>query len=145
MEPTPADVLSDHLIGSPLPWITANFVGLGGLSKVHAEDFFVEEIPAYPPDESGEFLFLWVEKQGLSSEQLVSHLARCLKIAHQDVGIAGMKDRQAVTRQMVSVPVKPLPHVDSFVHEPILTLEPPPPPHHRRLPHLPATRFPRLL
>jgi tRNA pseudouridine13 synthase len=123
MEPTPADVLSDHLIGFPLPWITGNIVGLGGLSKVHAEDFVVEEIPAYPPEESGEFLFLWVEKRGLSAEQLVSHLARCLKIAHQDVGTAGMKDRQAVTRQMVSVPARCLPLVESFAHEQIRVLE----------------------
>ncbi|HEY3964773.1 MAG TPA: tRNA pseudouridine(13) synthase TruD, partial [Planctomycetaceae bacterium] len=103
METKPADLTIESFIGNPLPWITEGIEGIAGLSKVHAKDFVVDEIPAYPPAESGDFLFLRVEKQGLSSEQLVSHLAKCLKIAHQDVGIAGMKDRQAITRQMVSV------------------------------------------
>jgi len=145
MEPAPADVLSDHLIGLPLPWITGNNVGLGGLSKVHAEDFFVEEIPAYAPGESGEFLYLWIEKRELSAEQLVSHLARCLKIAHQDVGTAGMKDRQAVTRQMVSVPARCLPLAESFAHEQIRILEIHRHRHKLRAGHLKGNRFSILL
>lgn len=145
MEPTPADVLSNQLIGLPLPWITGNIVGLGGLSKVHAEDFFVEEIPAYPPEGGGEFLFLWVEKRGLSAEQLVSHLARCLSIAHQDVGTAGMKDRQAVTRQMVSVPLRCQPLVESFVHEQIRILEIHRHRHKLRAGHLKGNRFSILI
>jgi tRNA pseudouridine13 synthase len=111
------------------------------LSKDRAEDFVVEEIPAYPPEESGEFLFLWVEKRGLSAEQLVSHLARCLRIAHQDVGTAGMKDRQAVTRQMVSVPQKCLPLVESFSHEQIRILEVHRHRHKLRTGHLQGNRF----
>jgi tRNA pseudouridine13 synthase len=123
MDPTSADVLLDRLLGFPLPWITGSLAGIGGSSKVHAEDFIVEEIPAYGPEESGEFLFLWVQKRELSSEQLVSHLARHLKIAHQDIGTAGMKDRQAVTRQMVSVPLRCQRLVESFEHERIRILE----------------------
>ena len=141
MEPTSADSIADHLIGSPLPWITGNLEGLRGLSKVHAEDFFVEELPAYAAEESGEFLFLWVEKQELSAEQLVSHLARCLKIAHQDVGTAGMKDRQAVTRQMVSVPARCLPLVESFAHAQIRILEIHRHRHKLRTGHLRGNRF----
>lgn len=123
MEHTPANSTADQLIGLSLPWLTGNLPGIGGLSKVRAEDFVVEEISAYAPDETGEFLFLWVEKTGLSAEQLVSHLARCLKIAHQDVGTAGMKDRQAVTRQMVSVPFRCQELVNNFAHEQIRILE----------------------
>src|SRR5579863_2374561 len=145
MEPTSSDVRLDHLIGSPLPWITGNLEGLGGLSKGRAEDFVVEEIPAYPPEESGEFLYLRVEKRELSAEQLVSHLARCLKIAHQDVGIAGMKDRQAVTRQMVSVPGRCRPLVESFEHEQIRILEIHRHRHKLRAGHLKGNRFSILI
>jgi tRNA pseudouridine13 synthase len=74
--------------------------------KGSPEDFVVEEIPAYRPEGSGEFLYLWVEKRGLAAEQLVSHLARLLQISHQDIGVAGLKDRHAVTRQYVSIPAK---------------------------------------
>ncbi len=145
METTPVCLTTDHLIGSPLPWITANLPGIGGLSKDCAEDFAVTEIPAYPPEGSGEFLFLWVEKKGLSAEQLVSHLARCLKIAHQDVGTAGMKDRQAVTRQMVSVPIRCQPLVKTFTHQQIRILEVHRHRHKLRTGHLQGNRFSILI
>jgi tRNA pseudouridine13 synthase len=145
METKPADLTIESFIGNPLPWITEGIEGIAGLSKVHAKDFVVDEIPAYPPAESGDFLFLRVEKQGLSSEQLVSHLAKCLKIAHQDVGIAGMKDRQAITRQMVSVPARSLPLVESFEHEQIRVLEIHRHSHKLRTGHLRGNRFSILI
>lgn len=89
-----------------LPCLTADLPGVGGTLKQEPTDFIVEEIPAYLPDGAGDFLYLWVEKTGLSAEQLTSHIARDLRIAHQDLGMAGMKDRHAVTRQFVSVPAK---------------------------------------
>jgi tRNA pseudouridine13 synthase len=141
MEPAFANPNTDHLIGLPLPFITQNLPGIGGTSKGRAEDFIVEEIPAYPPEEAGEFLFLWVEKTGLSAEQLTSHLARSLKIAHQDIGMAGMKDRQAVTRQMVSVPARCQPLVESFQQEQIRILEVHRHRHKLRTGHLRGNRF----
>jgi tRNA pseudouridine13 synthase len=75
----------------------------------------------------------------------VSHLAKCLKTAHQDVGIAGMKDRQAVTRQMVSVPASCLPLVESFAHEQIRILEIHRHRHKLRTGHLNGNRFSVLI
>jgi len=143
MEHTQAN--SIQLIGVSLPWITGNLPGMGGTCKERAEDFSVEEIPAYPPEETGEFLFLLVEKTGISAEQLTSHLARCLKIAHQDVGTAGMKDRQAVTRQMVSVPLRCQSLVESFQHEQIRILEVHRHRHKLRTGHLKGNRFSILI
>jgi tRNA pseudouridine13 synthase len=145
MENPSANSATDHLIGLPLPCITVNLPGIGGLSKDRAEDFVVEEISAYAPEETGEFLFLRVEKTGLSAEQLVSHLARCLNIAHQDVGTAGMKDRQAITRQMVSVPLRCQALVDTFAHEQIRILEVHRHRHKLRTGHLKGNRFSLLI
>ncbi len=141
MEHTSANAPTNLLIGVSLPWISNNLPGIGGLCKVHAEDFTVDEIAAYPPEGAGDFLFLRVEKRDISAEQLVSHLARCLKIAHQDVGTAGMKDRQAVTRQTVSVPIRCLPLVESFRHEQIRILEINRHRHKLRTGHLRGNRF----
>lgn len=90
----------------PDPFLTADLPGIGGLLKHSPDDFVVQEIPAYPPSGEGEHLFLWVEKRDLSAEVLHARIARVLQISRNDVGIAGLKDRRAVTRQFVSVPAK---------------------------------------
>ena len=87
-------------------FLTADLPGIGGVLKREPEDFVVEEIPAYEPCGEGEHLFLWVEKRDLSAEQMHWLIARGLGISKNDVGIAGLKDRRAVTRQYVSVPAK---------------------------------------
>jgi tRNA pseudouridine13 synthase len=65
--------------------------------------FLVEEIPAYLPAGEGEHAYLWIEKQNLTTMDVVSRLARVLGIDPRDVGYAGMKDRHATTRQWLSV------------------------------------------
>ena len=68
------------------------------------EDFQVEEIPAYQPSGAGEHAYLWIEKRGVSSPELVSRIIRTLGIPSKDVGLAGQKDRYAITRQFCSIP-----------------------------------------
>jgi tRNA pseudouridine13 synthase len=68
------------------------------------ETFVVEEIPAYLPSGEGEHTYLWIEKRGLTTMDAVRKLARLLGVEARDVGTAGLKDRNAVTRQWVSVP-----------------------------------------
>ena len=89
-----------------LPYLTANLPGIGGQWKENPEDFVVEEIPAYEPVDAGEHLFLWIEKRDVAAADLVRHIGRTLKIPPGDIGVAGMKDRRAVTRQYVSIPAK---------------------------------------
>lgn len=79
---------------------------LTGRLKVEPEDFVVEEIPAYDLSDEGEHLFLWIEKRDVPAEQLIRHVARVLDMPSRDVGVAGMKDRRAMTRQWLSVPAK---------------------------------------
>ena len=85
-------------------WFTDDLPGTGGLLKSEPADFVVEELPAYPPSGQGDHLFLTIEKTGLSTPEAVRRVARALGIDPDDVGVAGLKDRQAVTRQTISVP-----------------------------------------
>jgi len=87
------------------PLLTADLPGIGGRIKVGPEDFEVEEIPAYEPCGSGDFLYLWIEKRGMGAEFFARQVAKRLGIGAGEVGTAGLKDRHAVTRQWVSVPV----------------------------------------
>jgi tRNA pseudouridine13 synthase len=88
----------------PLPYLTADLPGIGGRLKVQPEDFVVDEIPLYTPSGVGEHLYLWIEKRDISGESLLGCLARSLRVSRNDIGMAGLKDRRAVTRQYVSVP-----------------------------------------
>lgn len=86
------------------PLLTAELPGAGGQIKTHPEDFEVEEIPAYEPSGQGDFLYLWIEKRDMGAEFFARQIAKRLAIPTSEVGTAGLKDRRAVTRQMVSVP-----------------------------------------
>jgi tRNA pseudouridine13 synthase len=98
------------LLATP-PLCTADLPGIGGRIKVQPEDFEVEEIPAYAPSGQGDFLYLWIEKRSLGAEFFARQVARKLELSPGEVGTAGLKDRQAVTRQMVSVPTRAEPHL----------------------------------
>ena len=87
-----------------LLFLSEELPGIGGVLKTELEDFQVDEIPAYPPSGEGEHLFVQIEKRDVSSELLQAHLAKSLGIHRGDIGVAGMKDRRAVTRQFISVP-----------------------------------------
>ncbi|MCI0463277.1 MAG: tRNA pseudouridine(13) synthase TruD [Gemmataceae bacterium] len=89
---------------SPPPLLTADLPGVGGRIKAAPEDFEVEEIPAYEPSGSGDFLYLWVEKRGMGADYFSRQVARRLGIPPPEVGMAGLKDRHAVTSQWISVP-----------------------------------------
>jgi len=86
------------------PLLTADIPGVGGAIKRQPGDFEVEEVPAYEPSGVGEHLFLWIEKTGMGAEYFARQIAGRLDLSLGDVGIAGLKDRHAVTRQYVSVP-----------------------------------------
>ncbi len=90
----------------PPPFLTADLPGIGGVIKREPEDFEVEEIPAYSPSGSGDFLYLWIEKRSMGAEYFTRVIARALEISPGEVGVAGLKDRHAITRQMVSVPAR---------------------------------------
>lgn len=98
--------MSDPLV-KPATWPRLSpHPGSGGALRQTPEDFVVEELPAYAPSGTGEHLYLWVEKRGHTTAHVVAALARALRLPEQKVGVAGLKDRHAVTRQWLSVPAR---------------------------------------
>ena len=96
------------------PLLTAGLSGVGGRIKTEPEDFEVEEVPAYEPSGEGEFLYLWVEKRVDGGRVLHRQVARRLDVPLGEVGTAGLKDRHAVTRQLVSVPAAAEPRLEQL-------------------------------
>ncbi len=85
-------------------YLTSTLPGTGGILGPNPDDFFVEEIPLYVPCGSGEHLYLTVEKQGLTTFDLLNQAARSFNVPERDLGYAGLKDARAVTRQTISIP-----------------------------------------
>lgn len=67
------------------------------------EDFFVEEQASFAPTGEGEHLLLTIEKRGMNTAFAAKKLAAWAGIAEMGIGYAGMKDRNACTRQRFSV------------------------------------------
>ena len=88
---------------SPSRYLTHDIGPVGGTLKVRPEDFIVEELPAYQPCGEGEHLYLFLEKRGLSTLVMVREIARHFGVRESAVGYAGLKDKHAITRQLVSV------------------------------------------
>jgi tRNA pseudouridine13 synthase len=95
-----------------LPYLTESLPGIGGRIKVRPEDFLVEEIPLYEPSGDGTHLYISIEKQGMTTQEAVGRIARITRKRPRDIGYAGLKDAQAITRQTLSVE-----HVDPAVFD----------------------------
>lgn len=75
--------------------------GGGGRIKEGPEDFVVEELPE--PDKDGDSTVFRLEKRGWETNHLVRDMARELGVSRRRFGFAGFKDKNAVTRQRMSV------------------------------------------
>ena len=74
-----------------------------GVIKRSAEDFVVEEIPAYAPEGSGEHVFLRITKRDKTTIDAARLIARALECDFREVGYAGMTDRRAIATQTISI------------------------------------------
>lgn len=77
--------------------------GVGGVLKERAEDFIVEEIPAYDPCGEGEHIYIGVQKTNMPHTEMLGLIGRHFGVDESAIGFAGMKDRVAVTQQTISV------------------------------------------
>ena len=73
------------------------------LLKAVAEDFQVDEVLDIPLAGEGEHLWLWVEKRELNTEEAAKRIARAAGVPLRLISYAGLKDRQALTRQWFSL------------------------------------------
>lgn len=90
----------------PSPLVQRTLLGaepIAATIKVHPDDFVVDEMPLFDLSGEGEHLYVGVQKRGVSHQEMVSRLARHFGVPTHSIGSAGMKDRQALTLQAVSI------------------------------------------
>lgn len=85
-------------------------------------DFQVEERLGFDPSGHGEHLFLKVRKTGRTTEEAARQLARWLGVHPREVGYAGLKDRNAVTVQWFSAPVRHDPTLGALPEDPAVEM-----------------------
>jgi tRNA pseudouridine13 synthase len=98
--------------------------GIGGKLRAAAEDFIVEEIPL--PEKggtTGPYLICKLTKTNWELQHAIKEIAKRLAISHRRIGWAGTKDRNAITRQLISL-YKVTPEQVSAVRLKDITLEP---------------------
>jgi len=100
-------------------YLTHDIPGISGVLKERPSDFLVEEIPLYNPIGEGDHIFLFIEKQELTTLQLRDAIAKHFKVDRKAIGHAGLKDKDAITRQVISIhaPGKVPEDFPSFDHD----------------------------
>ncbi|WP_243094806.1 tRNA pseudouridine(13) synthase TruD [Thermus thalpophilus] len=88
------------------PFLTQDLPGVGGAIRVEPGDFQVEEVPAYLPKGEGEHLYLFLEKEGRTTREVLEFLRDAVGVPEKEIGVAGLKDKRARTRQWFSIPRK---------------------------------------
>ncbi len=88
---------------SPIRYLLPDAPAIPGIIKAKPEDFLVEELPLYEPSGDGEHLMLFVEKTNLSTTDAIKIISRAAQVAKGAVGYAGMKDKNAITRQHFTI------------------------------------------
>ena len=73
------------------------------LIRCQPEDFAVSEELGFELSGEGEHVFLYLQKRNLNTMELLQRLAELSGVSERDIGVSGLKDRNAVTRQWFSV------------------------------------------
>ena len=95
--------MSGARAGQRLPYLTGDLPGIGGAIKQRWEDFRVDELPLYEACGEGTHVYFRVVKSGVPTPVAVERIARYMNVRASDIGVAGLKDAQAVTSQLMSI------------------------------------------
>ena len=90
--------------------------------KQTRDDFIVTELPLFDkPSDKGNYLIIKIQKQDMSTMEMLSTLERDLQCFN--IGYAGLKDKYATTTQYISIPLKFSRAFERFKHPRIKVLE----------------------
>jgi len=91
----------EQLLG--MKYYASDTNGIGGKLRLVPEDFVVEEIPVEKKGTTGPYLICRLTKTNWELQHAIKEIAKRLGISHRRIGWAGTKDRNAITRQRISL------------------------------------------
>ncbi|WP_103579792.1 tRNA pseudouridine(13) synthase TruD [Campylobacter concisus] len=83
----------------------------------NSDDFVVREIPLYEFSGDGEHLIVEISKKDMTTSDALHVLSEVTGAKMRDFGYAGLKDKQGMTTQFISMPRKFESALASFSHE----------------------------
>ena len=86
-----------------LPIVNRRAAECSATIRNQATDFQVNEILPFEPSGEGEHVYLQIRKTGVNTNWLAAELAKFAGVPPVAIGVAGMKDRHAVTTQWFSI------------------------------------------
>ncbi len=105
------------------------------------EDFIVEEVPLYEPSGVGTHTLFAIRKRNISTLDAIRQISRVWQVSPSSFGYAGLKDKYAVTTQVLSVEAIPPERVLNIELPGIDVLWAVRHPHKLRVGHLRGNRF----
>jgi len=69
--------------------------------KSQLQDFIVDELLDFVPDNKGPFHYFRIEKKGINTMDIIDHLCAHSSLTRKEIGIAGLKDKKWITRQRI--------------------------------------------
>jgi tRNA pseudouridine13 synthase len=83
----------------------------------NSKDFLVEERQLYDWTGEGEHAILKIRKKGISTWEMITIVSKVLGMNKRDIGYAGLKDKNALTVQYISLPKRYLSNVEKLNDE----------------------------
>jgi len=85
---------------------TLNHAPINAHFSKNSSDFVVREVPLYEPSNEGEHCILLLQKKGIGTHEALRILSERTGAKMREFGYAGLKDKQGLTTQHVSMPAK---------------------------------------
>ncbi|CCB79299.1 tRNA pseudouridine(13) synthase TruD [Helicobacter bizzozeronii] len=137
--------METHLASAPVRFFASSHAPIDFYFKKCPKDFVVSEEPLYPFSGEGAHGILHVRKKNKSTWEMLSFLANVLGCPLSAFGYAGLKDKDALTSQYISLPKEYLStlesHAQTLQDHNIKILDTTCHSHKIRLGHLKGNRF----
>lgn len=73
------------------------------LFKQLSKDFRVSEELPFTPTGKWDAFYVYIEKQNMTTQELIDHIRKTCNLSRMSIGIAGLKDKKAIARQWISI------------------------------------------
>ncbi len=88
-----------------------------GEIKEKPEHFKVTEVPLYNPSGEGNHLYINITKKNLTSINVKDKISKIFNVNKRNIGMAGMKDKNAVATQTFSVDIQNVKDIDKKIRK----------------------------